>query len=467
MIASTALEFLEENQPRYIQELLELLRIPSVSTDPSHAKDVWRAGEWVAERMEEAGIENVSVMPTDEHCSVYGDWLHAPDKPTVLIYGHFDVQPPDPLELWESPPFEPDVKNGRVYARGADDMKGNLLATIAAAEAMLQTEGAFPINVKFLFEGQEEIGSRNLAEVIAANRERLACDLIISADGLMWSETEGVVCLGTKGLCSLELEVETLAMDLHSGLYGGAVPNAIHALVQLLGTLRDSEGNILVEGFYDEVLPLSEAEREAMGKVPFDEKEYRDSVGADVLVGEPGYTTFERTGARPTLEINGIWGGFEGEGVKTVIPAKAHAKITCRLVSNQEPEVIRERIVKHMEKHCPPGARLTFIKPGGKSRPYSMPIDYPGVKIAAEVLRDSYGKVPYFIRMGGSLPITDLFLRELNAYTVMLGFGLPDECLHSPNEFYRLSEFARAQRVYVEILRKLAGVRMEELRIED
>lgn len=451
-------DLLRQNQARYIDELVQLLRIPSVSTDSRSVAEVRRAAEWVAERLRVSGMENVRLMPTGEHCCVYGDWLHAPGRPTVLIYAHFDVQPPDPLELWDSPPFEPLIADGRIFARGAADMKGNLLLSLIGAEALLQAEGSVPVNVKFLFEGQEEIGSRDLGPLVQANRDLLACDLVLSADGLQWSETQPAICLGVKGLCALEIAVETAGMDLHSGLYGGAVPNAIHALVNLLGTLRDRDGRILVEGFYDEVVPLSTAEREAIGRIPFDEGAYRGMLGIDTLVGEPSYSTYERAWARPTLDVNGIWGGYQGDGLKTVIPARAHAKITCRLVANQEPEVIREKLVAHFERHCPAGARLTVTRPAGEAWPYSVPMEHPGVQAAAGVLAGEYGADPYYIRVGGSLPITDLFLKELNADTVIIGFALDDERVHSPNEFFRLADFERGQKVYAEVLHRLASI---------
>ena len=369
------------------------------------------------------------------------------------------------MDLWDSPPFEPVIASGRIFARGAADMKGNLLLAVIGVEALLGAEGALPVNVKFLLEGQEEIGSRDLGPLVTVNRDLLACDLVLSADGLQWSETQPAICLGVKGLCALEIILETAAMDLHSGLYGGAVPNAIHAMVSLLGTLRDKDGRIQVEGFYDEVVSLTAAEREAIGRVPFDEAGYRGRLGMDALVGEPGYTTYERAWARPTLDINGIWGGYQGDGLKTVIPARAHAKITSRLVANQEPEAIRERIAAHLERHCPAGARLTVVRPAGQARPYTVPMQHPGVQAVAEVLAEGSSVAPYYVRMGGSLPITDLFLQELNAYTVMLGFTLEDERVHSPNEFFRLSDFERGQRLYAQALHRIARMAPEALAI--
>jgi acetylornithine deacetylase/succinyl-diaminopimelate desuccinylase-like protein len=449
---------LRANGPRYVDELLELLRIPSVSAVERHAPDVLRAAEWVAARMKRAGVENIETLPTGAHACVYGDWLHAPGKPTVLIYGHFDVQPADPLELWTSPPFDPVISDGKIYARGATDMKANLLLCLIAVEALLAVDGDLPVNVKFLFEGQEEIGSRDLEPLVIANRERLACDLVLTPDGAQWEQEQPAMWMGTKGLCALQIDVETAALDLHSGMYGGAVPNALHALVALLGTLRDAEGKILVDGFYEQVVPLSPAEREAIRLVPFDEAAYRTPLGIDALVGEPGYTPYERAWARPTLEINGIWGGYQGDGVKTVIPAKAHAKITCRLVADQEPDDILDRIEAHIARHRPTGARIAVQRHAGKARAYRMPTDHPGVQAVAEVLALHYGKQPYYVRAGGTLPIMDMFLRELNAYTVDVGFGLDDERAHSPNEFFRVVNYERGQLVYGLLLERLGQI---------
>lgn len=447
-----------ENRQQYLDELVELLQIPSVSAADSHVSDVLHAADWVAARMKWAGVENVDIIPTGNHACVYGDWLHASGKPTVLIYGHFDVQPADPLELWDRPPFAPVIKDGRIYARGATDMKANLLLCLHAVEALLVAEGVLPVNVKFLFEGQEEIGSRDLAPFVTANRDLLACDLVLTPDGGQWAEDQPAMWMGTKGLCALQIDLETAALDLHSGMYGGAVPNALHALVALLDTLRDAEGHILVEGFYDNVLQLSDAERRAIAEVPFDETEYRSSLGIDVLVGEPGYTTYERAWARPTLEINGIWGGYQGDGVKTVIPAKAHAKLTCRLVANQEPDDVLDRLEAHLVRHTPKAARIAVTRFAGKARAYRMPSDNPGVQAVAEVLAEHYGRPPYYVRAGGTLPIMDMFLQELNAYTVDVGFGMDDERAHSPNEFFRLANYERGQAVYVQLLQKIGSL---------
>jgi len=454
---------LKENRQTYIDQLVELLRIPSVSTSPDHVTDVLLAADWVANRLRQAQMENISIRPTGEHACVYGEWLHAPGKPTILIYGHFDVQPADPLELWTNPPFEPVIKENRIYARGATDMKGNLLLCLIGVEALLTAQGELPVNVKFLFEGQEEIGSRDLGPFVAKNKDLLACDMILCADGLQWAEGQPMMCLGVKGGCALQVDIETATMDLHSGLFGGAVPNAIHTLVELLATLREPMGKIQVEGFYDSVADLSETERQLINQVPFDASEYMNAIGIDQLVGEPEYTTYERLWTRPTLDVNGVWGGYQGNGVKTVIPAVAHAKITCRLVANQNPNEILDRVEAHLFKHCPTSARIKVTREGFTAQPYTVPADYCGVQLVATVLAECFGCPPYFVRVGGSLPIMDMFLKELNAYTVMVGFGLGDEGAHSPNEFMRLSEFERGQTVYASLLERLGHTSPHQL----
>jgi len=449
--------YLETHQSDFTERLLDFLRIPSISSLPEHAADVRRAGEWVMAQLRNAGMEHVEMMETGGHPVVYADWLHAPGKPTVMIYGHFDVQPVDPIALWESPPFEPVIKNDRVYARGASDDKGNMLAPILALEALLKTEGRLPVNVKCFFEGQEEIGSPTLPAFIAAHKEKFACDFILSADGGQWDETQPALLVGLKGLCALQIDVVGPAYDVHSGLYGGVIQNPIHALAAILASMRSSDGRILVEGFYDDVVPLSEADRAELARVPYDEEEVRRKLNIDAFFGEPGYTPLERAWTRPTLEVNGIWGGFQGEGVKTVLPSEAHAKITCRLVANQRPERIAQLVKAHVERHTPPGVRVkTTILENG-ALPYLMPADHPGNLAARDVLVEEYGKEPFLARSGGSIPVTAMFLESLGAYTVSFGFALNDERQHSPNEFFRLANFQRGQRAYCKLLYRLAA----------
>ena len=451
-------EYLDANQARFTEELLDFLRIPSVSSLPDHAGDVQDAAEWVAERMKQAGIENIEILPTGGHPVVYGDWLHAPGKPTVLLYGHFDTQPTDPEELWNSPPFTPIVDGDRIYARGASDDKGNMLVPILAVEAMLKGEGQLPLNLKFLFEGQEEIGSPQIPPFLAEQKERFACDLVVSADGGQWAEDQPELSVGARGLCALQVDVVGPKQDLHSGIYGGTVQNPIHVLSSILAALHNSEGTVSVPGFYDRVRPVTEDDRAKIAAVPFDADEYKERLGVDALYGEAGYSTHERAWARPTLEVNGIWGGFTGAGTKTVLPSEAHAKITCRLVADQEPSQIAQLVKAHIERVTPPGVTVTVTILPNAALPYLAPADHTGNRAAHVVLEEMYGKTPYYTRTGGSVPVMTLFEQVLGAYTVTFAFGLPDENIHSPNEFWRLSSFQRAQQGYCLLLQELATV---------
>ncbi|MDZ4164579.1 MAG: dipeptidase [Smithellaceae bacterium] len=447
--------YLGEHKERFLKELMDFLRIPSISALPAHSGDVQRAAQWVEARLKRAGVESLRIMPTGGHPVVYGDWLHAPGKPTILIYGHFDTQPADPLDLWDSPPFEPVIKSGRLYARGASDNKGNLFIPLTVVEAMLKTAGALPLNLKFLFEGQEEIGSPQLHSFLVAHKDLFSCDLVLSTDGGQWSEDHPGQVMGTRGLTALFVDVAGPDHDLHSGTYGGAVANPIHGLVRILDSLHDPEGRITVAGFYDQVRPLSAAEKAEMARIPFLEAEYLQESGSVSLFGEPGFSTHERTWARPTLEINGIWGGFQGEGMKTVLPSQAHAKISCRLVADQDPAEIADLVVKHIHKVAPPGVKVTIGKRESGSFPYLIPSDHRGLAVAASVLAEIYGKAPYKIRSGGTIPVNAMFLEHLRAHTVVFGFGLEDERQHSPNEFFRLSSFEKGQQAYGILLERL------------
>ena len=373
----------------------------------------------------------------------------------MLIYGHFDTQPVDPVELWTSAPFDPQIRDERIYARGASDDKGNLLVPILAVEALLAAAGRLPVNVKFLLEGEEESGSRHLRELIARNRERLACDWAISADGTQRGEEEPAILRGFKGMCALQVCVKGPGTDLHSGIYGGTVHNPLHALSRLLASTHTEDGRVLVDGFYDDVMPLAGEERELIAAVPSDDAEFRALVGAPELFGEPGYSTLERAWARPTLEVNGMWGGFSGDGVKTVLPAEAHAKITCRLVPDQDPEKTARQVAAHLESRCPPGVEVSVDVEDASARPYLMPVDHPGTRAAHAALEALYGRAPYYTRLGGTLPVCGLLLELLDVYTVTYAFGLEDENAHAPDEFFRLSSFARAQRAYCLLLEQI------------
>ena len=447
--------YLQEQQANYQNELLEFLSIPSVSALPEHADAVQRAALWVANRLTTAGMEKVQVLLTEGHPVIYGEWLHASGKPTVMIYGHFDTQPADPLALWTTPPFEPAIRDDRVYARGASDDKGNMLIPILAVEALLKEEGALPVNVKFFLEGQEEIGSPQLPALVAKQRDLLACDLVLSADGVQYGEDQPALVVACKGLAAVQIDVHGANSDLHSGIYGGAVANPIHALAHILDSMRSAEGKILVEGFYDAVVPLSEQDRREIAALPFDEQAYKAAIGVDALVSEPGFTPQEHLAARPTLEINGIWGGFQGEGVKTVLPNEAHAKITCRLVANQDPATIVTLITKHVQQYAPAGVRAVVRPLLGTAKPYLIPGDHWGNRVAETVLKQVYGKDPYYLRLGGSIPVCETFLSTLGAYTVNFAFGLMDEQFHAPNEFFRLSSFRRGPVAYGKLLYEL------------
>jgi len=450
-------EYLHDNQGSVVDQLLTFIRIPSVSALPAHAVDVAAAGAWVHARLEAAGLEHVQTLQTGGHPVVYGDWLHAPGAPTVLIYGHFDVQPAVAEDGWSSPPFEPRLAEDRIYARGASDDKGNMLAPIVAVEALLRTRGTLPVNVKFLLEGQEEIGSPQLGAFVGANRELLACDLALSADGSQWSEHEPALLLSLRGICALQVEVRGPQNDMHSGMYGGTIQNPLHALAELIAGLHDGAGRVAVAGFYDDVVEPTPAQRRQYARVPFDEAAYLAATGAPALYGERGWSTYEREWIRPTLEVNGMWGGFQGDGTKTVLPAMAHAKITCRLVADQRPARILELVGAHLRQHAPDGVRVSCEPSEVHGAPYLVPADHPGNRAAAAVLERLYGVAPLHSGSGGSIPVCGLLLEELGIHTIGFSFALDDEGAHGPDEFFRLASFRRAQEAYCLILQELAA----------
>lgn len=449
--------YLREHQSRVVDELLAFIRIPSVSALPGHADDVAAAGAWVHARLEAAGLEHVQTLPTGGHPVVYGDWLHAPGAPTVLIYGHFDVQPAVYEDGWSHPPFQPRLADDRIHARGASDDKGNMFAPIVAVEALLRTGGALPVNVKFLLEGQEEIGSPQLAQFVRSHRELLACDFALSADGGQWSESQPTLLLSLRGICALQVDVTGPGSDLHSGLYGGTVQNPLHALAELIAGLHDADGHVTVAGFYDDVVEPTPDQRREYAKVPFDEAAHLKITGAPALYGEAGWSTYEREWIRPTLEVNGLWGGFQGEGTKTVLPASAHAKITCRLVADQQPARILELVAGHLQRHAPPGVRVHCDASDVHGAPYSVPADHPANRAAATVLERLYGVAPLHTGSGGSIPVCGLLRDELGIHTVGFSFALDDEGAHGPDEFFRLASLHRAQEAYCLILQELAS----------
>lgn len=439
----------------YIQEFLEFLSIPSVSALPSHKADVARAAEWLKARMIRAGIGDVQVIPTKGHPVVYG---HAKAKdataPTVIIYGHYDTQPADPLNEWHSEPFKPEVRDGKIYARGAADDKGGVFPTIVAVEEMLKAD-SLPVNLKFLFEGEEEIGSPNLKSLLAEKKDFLAADLAVSVDGGMYSREIPSVTTGSRGLSAIQIDVIGPKQDLHSGGAGGAVQNPLNALAEIIASMKGPEGRITVQGFYDDVAELSPEERQVFAAVPFDEEAVRIQVGVPELFGEEGFTVPERLWARPTLDVNGIWGGFQGEGIKTIIPARASCKITCRLVPNQEPEKICALLEAHVKSHTPKGVKVNVTVFPGNSRPYVVPKENPVLPVMAKALKEIYGRDPVTVRLGGTLPIARAFLDILGIYLVFFATSSPDENVHGPNEFYRVEEFERLRTGLPVLLREL------------
>ncbi|MFL2810911.1 MAG: dipeptidase [Paracoccaceae bacterium] len=448
--------FLDEEQDRFLSELIEFVKIPSVSASPDFIDDVKDAADWVAKRIIKAGGENVEVMQTGGHPCVYGDWLHAgSEKPTILIYGHFDVQPADPYDLWDTPPFDPVIRDGKVFGRGASDDKGGMLIPIISFEAIKETTGKLPVNVKFLFEGQEEIGSPELPDFIAKHRRKFSCDMIFSSDGLQWTEDEANLVTSLKGLVGAEIRVTGPATDQHSGLHGGAIANPLMAISQLVASMKDEKGKITINGFYDDVLELTEEDRADIARVPYNEAEYIKELDVTELHGEEGYSTRERLWARPTLDVNGIWGGYQGLGSKTVHPSEASVKITCRLVDNQNPEKIYELIREHVKEKLPVGVKSEVIRLAGSADPFVMPRSHNANQIARDVLQEVYEMVPYNTRVGGSIPIMTIFLKELGVYGIMFGFSVGDENLHAPNEFFRLKNFRRGQEAYCKLLYKL------------
>jgi acetylornithine deacetylase/succinyl-diaminopimelate desuccinylase-like protein len=432
------LAHLRANHDRILRSLVEFASIPSVSTDPAYAADIDRAARWVAAELAAAGPLTVRTLPTAGNPVVYGEWLGAPGKTTVLVYGHYDVQPPDPLEKWHSPPWTPTVRDGRLYARGVSDDKGPMLIPIAVAEAFFATAGCLPVNMKFMFEGEEEIGSRHLDVFVQQHKDLLAADVVVSADGAMWRIDEPSLTVASRGLCGLELTLTAASKDLHSGRHGGGVANPLHAMAALVASLHESNGRVAVAGFYDEVRELSSGERAALAALTYDERAYLAQVGAPSAFGEPGYTTLERQWTRPTLEVNGMWGGYQGPGQKTVIPSEAHAKITCRLVPDQDPDEVAVRVERHLEAHVPPGTRLSLSIADHGSRAAHITLDHFALKAADAALHATYGVRPLVVRMGGTVPIAELFQRHMGLDTVFFSFSTADEDFHAPNEFFRV-----------------------------
>lgn len=457
-MASSAVSYARENQQRFLGELKDLLRIPSVSTAPEHKDDVQRAAEFVAGDLRNIGMENVELIPTQGHPLVYADWLHAPGKPTVLCYAHYDVQPPDPLDEWKSPPFEPTERNKNLYARGAVDDKGQLWMELKAIEALMKANGGkLPLNVKFLLEGEEEVGGKSIAAYVRREKAKLKADFGLVCDTELFAPDLPTLCVGLRGLVYTEIEAYGAKIDLHSGMYGGAAPNPFFALIEIISKLKDSKGHILIPGFYKGVKAPTPAELKAWKKLPFNEEYYRKTeVGSKVLTGEPGYSVLYRTWARPTLEVHGMPGGFVAPGAKTVIPARAAAKVSMRLVPNQDADEILARYTNYVKKLTPKGIE-TRIKVHSKGPACVVGTDNRFIKAATEALHEVFKKETVFIRSGGSIPIVTDFQDVLKIPSVMMGFGLPDDNLHAPNEKFHIPNFYRGIESIILFFEKLGS----------
>jgi acetylornithine deacetylase/succinyl-diaminopimelate desuccinylase-like protein len=439
-----AVAYAREHAGRFLEELKALLRIPSVSTLEEHDKDVDAAAEWVAENLRRIGMEHVEIIRSEAgHPLVYADWLHAEGKPTGLCYAHFDVQPPDPLDEWVTPPFEPTERGQNLYARGAVDDKGQLVTQLKALESLLRSDGKLPLNIRVIYEGEEEVGGERISEFVMKHPERLKADFALISDTEMFAPELPTLCVGLRGMVYTELEVRGAKTDLHSGMYGGAAPNPFVALAQIINDLKDRDGKILIPGFYDDVATPSDDELKAWKKLPFDEGHYtKNEVGASTLVGEKGYSTLERTWARPTLDVHGIVGGFTGVGAKTVIPAKATAKISMRLVPRMEPARTFAQYKKYVESICPKGVTVD-VRLIHSGEPSLIPTDNAWIRASVQAMRTVWNKDTVFIRSGGSIPIVGEFEKYLKIPSVMMGFGLPDDGLHAPNEKFHIPNFHR------------------------
>jgi acetylornithine deacetylase/succinyl-diaminopimelate desuccinylase-like protein len=457
-MASSAVSYAKDNQQRFLGELKDLLRIPSVSTAPEHKNDVQRAAEFVANDFRRIGMENVEIIPTKGHPLIYCDWLHAAGKPTVLCYAHYDVQPAEPLDEWLSPPFEPTERNDNIYARGAVDDKGQLWMELKAIEALMKGHGGkLPLNVKFIIEGEEEVGGESIAAYIRKEKAKLKADFALVCDTELFAPNLPTLCVGLRGLVYTEIEAQGAKTDLHSGMYGGAAPNPLFALIEIISKLKDAKGKVLIPGFYSKVKAPTKAELAAWKKLPFNEEHYRKTeVGSKVLTGEPGYSVLYRTWARPTLEVHGMPGGFIASGAKTVIPARASAKVSMRLVPNQDPDDILKRYTKMVKKLTPKGIEIN-IKVHSKGPACVVSTDNHYIKAATEAMHDVFKKDTVFIRSGGSIPVVTDFQDVLKLPSVMMGFGLPDDNLHAPNEKFHIPNFYRGIESIIRFFEKLGA----------
>jgi acetylornithine deacetylase/succinyl-diaminopimelate desuccinylase-like protein len=452
-------DFIKSNKDRYIKELTHFLSFPSISTNPENKKDVLECAEYLKQHMESIGMKNAKVYPTKGHPVVYSEWLNAgKDKPTVLIYGHYDVQPVDPIELWTSPPFEAEIRGENIFARGSADDKGQVFIHLKAIEAHMNQNKSLPVNIKLLIEGEEEIGSVNLGNFIREHTDLLKCDVVVVSDTSMFSKDLPALGYALRGLCYMQIDVTGPNRDLHSGQYGGSVENPINALAEMIAKMKDKNGKILIDGFYDDVAPLSKEEKDNFAKLPFDDVEYAKGLDVAELSGEKGYSTLERFWSRPTLDCNGIWGGFQGEGAKTVLPSKASLKISMRLVPNQDPDKIAQLFVDFVKKIAPKGIKVdVYGQHHGK--PWISPIESKWNQAAIRALKEGFGKEPVFMREGGSIPIVFTLEECLKAPTVLLGFGLPDENAHSPDEHLNLNNFHNGIMTSAVFYNELSGVK--------
>ena len=448
------LTFLEAERPAIVSRLLDWVRIPSVSTDPTSAGAMAESRNMLLGRLTAMGLSAVQTIEAGGHPAVYGEWLGAADRPTLLVYGHYDVQPPDPLDLWRSPPFEPVIHNHRIYGRGVSDDKGPTAIALETIAAFLSVEHNLPVNVKILIEGEEEIGSSTLGALLRAHRELLRSDALISADGARWRPDLVTVNVGSRGMAGFEFTVRSAAKDLHSGRFGGAVPNALHVLSDLVARLHDHSGRVAVPDFFDGVYDVPDEVHESLAEIPFQEESFFEATGSRAL-GEPEFTTLERLWFRPCLDVNGMWGGYTGPGDKTVIPSEAHAKLTMRLVPGQDPERTSQAVKQFLSRQCPEGCTVTFGHNTATSAAYELPLDHPLLQAVESTLQVVHGSRPYRIRIGGTLPVSDLVLRKLGIHTVMLSYSTADEDFHAPNEFFRLSSIDEGLRAWTVLFRHL------------
>lgn len=449
-------QYLAANAQRFEDDLCELLRIASISADPAYRDQMHRAADWVAGRLGSLGL-SVEKVETSGHPIVYAQSPRQPGKPTALVYGHYDVQPVVPLDLWVSPPFEPTRRDGNLYARGATDDKGQVLTHVFGAEAWLKAEGRLPVNLKFVIEGEEEVGSSGLEQFLADHADRLACDCVVISDGSQFAPGQPGITYGLRGIACFELLLTGAAHDLHSGTFGGSVTNPLNTLSRMLAALVDDRGRICVPGFYDDVVPLSPREREQLAALPFDEKKYFSQIGVTGAVGEEGFSTLERRWARPTCDLNGLWGGYQGTGAKTVLPAQAGAKFSFRLVPDQRPEKVGKALEAMLRRMCPPGITMKLVSQHG-SPAVLVPLDSPYVQAAARAVEHAFGRAPVFTREGGSIPIVLAFHERLNADALLIGWGQDDDNTHSPNEKFSLADFHRGIRASANLWEELSRV---------